>query len=175
MIKITTFVIQLFRHYTENMKKLTKAEKAEQARTPDSLKVAYVCVVIVTILVLCQLFTYDEFLPLLAKYNLPGGELTVNLLGALIVVCEVLALPFLLRLKMSKMMRFVSMIAGWLVPIFWAFLSIWENLVITTVSNVGLLGSAVDLLPGWWSVFISLSIGLLVAWASWGLWPGKRK
>lgn len=175
MIKITTFVIHLFRLYTKNMNKIAKAVVAEQARTRDSLKIAYACVAVLTILVLSQLFTYDEFLPLLTKYNLPGGELTVNLLGAVIVICEVLALPFLLRLKMSKSMRVFSMISGWLVPVLWLFLSLWVNIAITTVSNVGFLGTVVDLLPGWWAVFISLSLGLLVAWASWGLWPGKRK
>lgn len=122
-----------------------------------------------------QLFTFEHFLELIATFALPiGGELTY-LTGALIVVTEIFALPFLLRMPLSKAFRWVSMVCSWLAPLIWITLTLWLVITEPLVDNVGLLGTIVGLLPGWWAVLVAVSLGILAAWASWGLWPGKRK
>jgi type IV secretory pathway TrbL component len=67
------------------------------------------------------------------------------------------------------------MSAGWIVPVIWFFLSIWTNLTINAIANIGYLGTIVQITPGWWAVCTSIAIGLLAVWSSWGLWPIKHK
>jgi hypothetical protein len=153
------------------MKLFTKAIPAQKPKTSDSQKIIYLYVAILVIFVLCQLFKFDEFLELLASFSLPGGLTTARLLGSVVVVSEVLALPFLLRLKLSPLMRIISMILGWLVPAIWLFFALWLNLTPNSISNIGFLGVILDLIPGWWTVFISVALGILAAWASWSMWP----
>jgi hypothetical protein len=156
------------------MKQFFKSTSALKPRTRDSEQVAYLYAFILTVLVLCQLFTFDKFLVLLEGYNLTGGQLMAHIVGSLIVVSEVFALPFLLGLKLSLLMRVISMVCGWLVPLLWFILSLWLVTVAPYVQNVGFLGTVTDLIPGWWTVYISFALGVLAAWTSWGLWPGKR-
>lgn len=154
---------------------LSPAIPAQEARTRDSKKIAYLYVLILVVAVFCQLFTYDGFVLLLGNFSLPGGELVSHLLGSVLVISEVLALPFLLRLKTSLLMRYISMAFSWIVPMIWIFLAFWVCLYPVMMSNFGFLGTVVSLVPGWWTVFVCSALGLLSVWTSWGLWPGKRE
>lgn len=153
---------------------LTKATSAKKPKTNESRNIAYIYAAILVIFALFQLFTFEKFLVLMDSLWLPGGKPTAYLIGSVIVVSEVMALPFLLRLKLSPLMRITSMVLGWLVPIIWLFLTLWLLLTINAVSNIGFLGTTVDLIPGWWAVFVCIAIGILAAWSSWGLWPVKK-
>jgi len=175
MIKITTFVVNVTRSYTESMNIFVKATPAKKPRTPESQKVAYVYSFVLIVLALSQLSNFNDFLTLLESFWLPGGAPVAHLLGGIIVVSEVFALPFLLGMQLSPLMRVISMGLGWLVPLKWLGLALWLNLTVNAVSNIGFLGTTVRLTPGWWAVFFSIALGILAAWASWGLWPGKRK
>jgi len=148
-----------------------KVSSVKNAKTKDSQTIAYTYAVILAILVVAQLLTFDQFLSLLESFALPGGIPVAHLFGGLIVACEVLALPFLLRFKLSPLMRIISMVSGWLVPLLWLKLTLWQVISASMVSNVGFLGSVVNLIPGWWTVFVSIALGVLAAWSSWGLWP----
>jgi len=152
-----------------------KATLAPKPKTRESQIVAYIYAIILIILVLCQLFTFDDFLLLLGGFGLPGGIMTANMLGSIIVISEVFALPFLLGMWLSPLMRIISMVLGWIVPLVWLKLSLWICLTSITAPNIGFLGTVIDLIPGWWTVFISIALGLLAAWASWGMWPVKPK
>jgi hypothetical protein len=144
-----------------------------QPKTKESKTISYAYSIILVSLISCQLLTFDGFSGLLVNFMLPGGIVTAHIISYVIVLSEVLALPFLLRLKLWFVLRYISMIFCWLVPIIWLFLTLWLNLSVNSISNVGFLGTVVQLLPGWWSVCLSLSIGLMAIWASWGLWPNK--
>jgi len=159
------------------MKILAKATSAKKPKTRESQNVAYIYAAILVILALTQLFTFDKFLVLLESFWLPGGKTVAYLLGSGIVVCEVLALPFLLRLKLSPLMRITCMVLGWMVPIIWLLLTIWLLSTINAISNIGFFGTTVELMPGWWAIFVCIAIAILAAWASWGLWPfeGSKK
>jgi len=119
-----------------------------------------------------QLFTFEDFPGVLAAFHLPGETLAVIYAGV-IVALEVLALPFLLGLSLSRAMRVVSMVCGWLAITFWLVVSIFGN--IANVGNSGLLGATVTLPTGWWSVCFCVALGILAAWAAWGSWPFTHK
>jgi hypothetical protein len=162
-------------NYTVDMKILHKVTPAKKAKTKESQNVAYIYAVILTILVVAQLFTFDKFQTILENYLLPGGVPVAHLIGGVLVCSAVLALPFLFSFKLSPLMRVTSMVLGWLVPVLWLFLTIWLAFSTNVATNVGFLGSVVTLTPGWWAVFVSIALGILAAWSSWGLWPfGSR-
>jgi len=150
---------------------IAESTTAKKPRTPESQKIAYMYAAILVIFGLAQLYTFDKFLVLLESFWLPGGAPVARLMGSVIVSSEVLALPFLLRLKLSQHMRVISMVCGWIVPIVWLKIALWLNLTVNAVSNIGFLGTVVRLVPGWWVVLVSIALGILAAWASWGMWP----
>lgn len=162
-------------NYTVNMNILVKTTAAKKAKTPDSQKITYAYAVVLIILVVAQLFTFDKFISLLADFNLPGGVPIAHLFGGLFVVGGVLALPFLLGFKLSPLMRVFSMAMGWLIPPMWLFVTLWLVYSTNTATNVGFLGTAIKLMPGWWAVFVSIALGVLAAWSSWGLWPFESR
>ncbi len=131
--------------------------------------------ILLVVLVVAQLFTFDKFLPFLDTLGLPGGTRMAYFLGALVVSAEVFALPFLLRMPISRAFRWFSMFCGWLVAAIWVKLSFFIVFSDSSFDNVGYLGTLVKLTPGWWAIFFSLALVVLTIWASWGLWPGKRK
>jgi len=159
------------------MRIFIKAILNRKPRTKEAQKIAYMYAIILIVFVLAQLFTFDDFLTLIESFWLPGGAPVAHLLGGIIVISEVFALPFLLGMKLSPLMRIISMGLGWLVPLIWFKLSFWLVLTVNAVSNIGILGTKVRLIPGWWAVFFSIALGILAAWASWGLWPlaGQRR
>lgn len=153
------------------MKIFVKTTPTKKAKTPDSQKIAYMYAAVLVVLTVAQLFTFDRFTTLLEGFNLPGDVPIAHLLGGLFVVGGVLALPFLLGFRLSPLMRIVSMVMGWVVPLLWLFITLWLVMSNNPSSNVGFLGSVVKLMPGWWAVFVSIAMGILAAWSSWGLWP----
>jgi len=156
------------------MNSLFKLTLAKTPKTKESQMVAYVYAAILIIFALCQLYTFDKFLILLDSFALPYGTYLSHLFGGLIVTCEVFALPFLLGMPLSSGMRLASMLFGWMVPIAWLKIAFWLSIVANTSTNIGFLGTTVSLVPGWWAVFVSIALGMLAIWASWGLWPGRR-
>lgn len=157
------------------MRFFVKATDAPKPKTTETRQVAYFYAGILVIILLCQLFTFDDFLLLIESFWLPGGAPVAHLLGGVIVVSELLALPFLLGMKLSPLMRIICMLCGWFVPFIWVFLSLWLMLTVNNVPNIGFLGTVVDVAPGWWLVFAWLAIATLAAWVSWGMWPLKSK
>lgn len=152
-----------------------RVSEPTKPKTENVKSVALLYAGILTVLALMQLFNFTNFITLVESFWLPGGLPFAYFLSAFIVVAEVFALPFLLRMRISGLFRFVSMIFGWIVPAAWFKLSLWLLFTTNAVSNVGLLGTTFDLTPGWWSVLFSLAMGILAIWASWGMWPKLRK
>lgn len=142
---------------------------APKPRTQLSANIALFFAGIVLVMALGQLFSFEKFIPLIESYRLPGGASTALLVACILVTLEVFALPFLLRMQLSKLMRTVSMVAGWLVVTAWLKLALWVNLTVNEVDNIGLFGVHVQLPVGWWAVLFVLALGVQAAWASWGL------
>jgi len=145
------------------------------AKSQNALKISYAYAFLLVLFVVCQLFTFDEFLSLLTSFSLPGGEITARILGCVLVTSEVFALPFLLRFSLSNFMRNICMVLSWLVPAIWLFLTISIRLLPVTVDNVGFVGTIFKVTPGIWSVYFCLFIAMAAVWSSWGLWPNTKR
>lgn len=143
-------------------------------KTKESNQISYYYAFILVVLLLSQLFTFDELLKLVSTFGIVGGVISAYILCGLIVISELLAIPFLINMSIHPVLRVISMVSGWLVPIIWCVVSIWLVMGPVAVNNIGILGTKFELLPGWWAVYINIAIGILAAWASWGSWPLKK-
>lgn len=141
-------------------------------KTKDTKHIALFYAGLLAIMAVTQLFTFESFLILVTTFDLPGGIQFAHFLTASLIVAEVFALPFLLRMQLSTAFRWVSMVCGWLVAIIWTTLTIWLVVQNNGVANVGFVGTIVDVVPGWWTIFMGIAFGLFATWASWGMWPG---
>ncbi len=126
-------------------------------------------------MIVAQLFTFENFPAVIGGLWLPGGDATAKVLASVVVVIEVFSLPFLLAMRLSPLFRVVSMVLGWVVAIVWILISLWENCMIASITNNGMFGATIPLPVGWWNVLFSLALGVLIIWASWGMWPERHK
>lgn len=150
----------------------TQPVKANKPKTDLSAKMAILFAGILTIMTLAQLFTFEDFLLVLASYNLPFSAASSYFIGALLVSMGVFSLPFLLRMTVSHAFRWFSMICSWVVVAVWLKLVLWLAIVSPGVETVGFLGSLTQA-PGWWALLFVVALVILAAWSSWGLWPAK--
>ncbi len=163
------------KRYTVVMRLFVNATKARAARTAESGQIVYLYAGLLVIFAVAQLFTFEEFVPLINQYGLVGGEVFSRLVASVLVSAEVLALPFLLGLRVSSLMRWFSLGLAIAVPIIWLGLALVANITRVSLVNVGYLGTKVHLVSGAWTIFFSLALLILAVWSAWALWPGKRK
>jgi hypothetical protein len=154
---------------------LPKASAPISPRTKDAPLIGLAYAGIVTIFAVAQLFSFDKLPDMFDSFWLPGGAGFAHFLVSLLVIVEVFSLPFLLRIRVSLAMRFFSMLCGWLVAGIWLYVSLWLAVSTNAIDNIGILGTIVKLAPGWWAVLVSLGLGILAAWSSWGMWPLKTR
>lgn len=147
------------------------AKSAIKPKTKNVKQASLLYAGILVIFVVAQLFTFSKFIVLFQTFSLPGGATFAYFASALLVTAEVFALPFLLSMKLSMAMRFLSMFMGWVVALMWIFITFWLNVSGSDVANIGFLGTVVSLLPGWWAFCVSLALAILSIWATWGMWP----
>lgn len=148
------------------------------ARAPKTTNVRVVALLlagIFTVMAVAQLFTFEDFPALIADFLLPSGSKAASLIAAFIVTFEIFAIPFLLGMALSPLMRWTSMLFGWAVVAIWVFISLWLNVADTVATTAGFLGTTVKVPIGWWTVFFSLALAVLMAWASWGQWPATPR
>ncbi|NCO10611.1 hypothetical protein GW746_01950 [Candidatus Saccharibacteria bacterium] len=151
-----------------------EATAAKKPRTPRSLVISRLLAGLLVVMATAQLFEFEGFLSLLSTFGLPMSMLAAYILAGIIVVSEVFALPFLLQLPLSTAFRWVSMVCSWAVAGLWLVVSVWIIVSGSTIESIGMLGTVL-MTPVWWAVFMSIALGILGGWASWGLWPGRRR
>lgn len=151
-----------------------KALPASEPRSTTVKVVAIIYAAVLVVMAVSQLFTFEEFTAHMQQLKLPLGEFGSYALAPLIVVAEVFAIPFLLRMTLSPAFRYVSMFLGIVAASLWLFISLSLTLVASTVENVGLLGTLVNLAPGWLTVLLSLALFVFAVYSAWGLWPNKK-
>lgn len=128
------------------------------------------------ILAVAQLFTFEKFPDVIMGLGLPwNNEVTAALQAALLVILEVAALPFLLFMPLSRLARVVSMVAGWLVIVWWVGIALWSNGMATSAPNTGLLGATIETPVGWWMIFVTGGLAILAGRVAWGMWPVPKK
>ena len=125
-------------------------------------------------MVVAQLFTLEEFMEYVTQLQLPFTQTMEYLFVPLLIITEIFAIPFLLRMRLSPAMRAVSMALGLIAAIAWIFFNAWIVVQGVPVDSVGFLGTVIAIMPGWWAVFVSVALLLLAMWSSWGLLPKRR-
>lgn len=83
----------------------------------------WIAALIMVLFVLIHLFRVDTFVPEL-RAVLINSTLTFWV-ASLIIIMEVFALPFLMRMKLSPAAHYVSGAFAVVVPLFWTLVSIW--------------------------------------------------
>jgi hypothetical protein len=150
------------------------ATSAPPPKTKNIRTISLFTAAIFAIMAVAQLFSFEDFPALMATLWLPGGEAVATSLAAGIVIGEVGALPFLLAMPLSSWFRKVSVGLGWVVILLWLYVALWSNIFAPNTANSGILGTTIPLPLGWWSVFFTLALGVLMAWSSWGMSNKKR-
>lgn len=107
--------------------------------------VSYLSIVGLVFLVLWQLISINSFIVYVASYL--GGQITNMTLtfALLLVVTEIFALPFLLRLHLSPLARLCSAACVLLVPVVWSVLTLLNqpfNATYIVLDVVGLVWGA---------------------------------
>jgi hypothetical protein len=143
------------------------------ATLPDAVRVKLASVLLAavfTILAVAQLYSFEDFPGVIASFWLPG-DVPDQLVAALLVALEVLAIPFLLFMRVSPAMRIASMLAGWVVVVGWLAIALWINLTINVVTNSGVLGETIPVAPGWWMIAFFAVLAVMMGWVSWQMMP----
>lgn len=128
---------------------------------------SWLLIFILIVTVIAQLIIYEKYVTIIQNYQLLASPPLGKVFAALIVVLEVMALPFLLRMGLSRLMRLASAACLVLASLSWVFLGVWFYLVHPPTIGSGLLGamlkqvSADLVLP--YSIFL-LTTSLLVMW-----------
>lgn len=112
-------------------------------RTKHIAALSYIVAAMVTIMLLAQLYAYEDFASILAAVVSTNDSRAHQAIAAVIVVSELVALPYLLRMYLSRLMRVVSAIAALGVSGFWLITALTN----AHAQNIGLFADAVSL-PG---------------------------
>lgn len=84
-----------------------------------------VCASISAGMALVHLFRIDTLLPIVDKVT-PGNATEASFVVVFVVMAEVFALPFLLRMKLSPLAHVVSGLLAVFGPLVWLLISIWS-------------------------------------------------
>lgn len=120
---------------------------------------------ILAVMALLQLFHFEEFLVIIQSYNIWNSPGDAALFATGIVVMEIFALPYLLRMRLSVAFRALSVIFSVVVPILWLYAVV---LLFGTATPTGLLGDKIVVYATGWSLtyaIILLAVAIKAAWA----------
>jgi len=157
--------------YNGRMSYFVSAHPARPVKTPFSQYCALGYAGILTGVLVAQLFTLDEVLELFSSFSVALPPFIVAAFVPCVIVAELCALPFLLRMKLSHAFRWLSMGCSWLVALLWGGLGVALVVAGEASVSVGLFGTVVSPLSAGVSVVIALLFGGMAAVSSWGLWP----
>lgn len=71
-----------------------------------------------------HLFRIDTLIPIMNR-ALPGGDGVATTFVVIVILAEVFALPFLLRMKLSPLAHFKSGFLAVLAPLLWLLVTVW--------------------------------------------------
>lgn len=113
------------------------------ARSPSTKSVALITAGIMIVTLLAQLYGFDDFASTLAIVLPINDQQLIKITAALIVIVELLSLPYLLGMYMSSLMRIISASCGLGVCGFWLITALTN----AHASNSALLSATVAI-PG---------------------------
>lgn len=112
------------------------------------------------VLMLLQLFTFERFPGMLQSAGM--SEAVATVVAILLVIVELVALPFLIGLKSTPLVQKISKVSGFVAI---AMLSIVEIMAVMSGVTV-MFGATFDLPGGGWSIMIIISLWLLLIWST---------
>ncbi len=124
-------------------------------------------------MVVGQLFTLEEFMPIADSFALPG--ISGGLFAFLSTILAIFSLPFLLRMDLSVAFRWLS--AGCLAGFvsLWAYASVFVMFVRNGhVDSLGFVGGIGSVAPGTLAIGFVFVLAVMAGWSIWGLWPARR-
>jgi hypothetical protein len=157
------------------MIRFANAQDAPAVRTNYATKVGFVYAVVLILMTIGQLYAFEKFIPLIADYWLPGGHGTATLVAGIIVITEVFSLPYLLRMRVSPLMRWLGLVCSILVPLIWFVLSLVAISQTIAITNSGMLGAKVNVHAGLLQLVVTVAVAALAATSAHGLWPRHKK
>ncbi len=92
--------------------------------TPRAMVLIYVLVGYIIAVTCLQLLFFDVFRKIIEAYTLLDRD-SVKVCAALLIVSQVMGLPFLLRMKLSIAFRYFSVLSLALSAAWWCFLGVW--------------------------------------------------
>lgn len=125
---------------------------------------------VLVIMAVGQLFTFDETIDVVARFGFVSSHAAALSYMAVVAVCEVLALPFLLRMRLSVLMRALSTLCGWIATLLWLKISVAATSNNLIHSNIGFFGEKVPVPVGWWVIVYSLLLVSVMALVTWAFW-----
>lgn len=118
---------------------------------------------VMIVLVVMQLFSFEEYPGLIADFQLPGGIIVAWMIAILIPFLEIASLPYLLSMRISPKIRKFSKWAVLAIGVVWTLISLWVVFRMGTSVESGIFGATLTANSGWWMVIFS---GLLL-WSGW--------
>ncbi len=162
--KLTTDSL-LRRRILKSMSFFVKATTAGKPKSRLTFMVTQTAAAMVTVVVVAQLLTFEDFPGVLAGYQLPGGYSTGSLLAALLVTLEVFTVPYLLMMRLSPLMRLLSLACGVVSGLIWLVLGLRLLFLADTAMSNGLLGATLAVTGGWYPILFAvvLIVGLVAS------------
>jgi len=147
---------------------------APKVRVRSGSLLGWIAAGIMTGLVLVHLFRIDTFVPEMARIF--GDRTTTLWLVSGIVVMEVFALPFLMRMRLSVLAQYVSGLFAVLVPLVWLLITIWAY---GTGVSTAQLGEFVALPSNWLLLVLNVVWLVFSYYTIWALGydhrPGEKQ
>lgn len=152
------------------MKRFISRYLPEEFFEKGAVRYAFFLGLVYLLLLITQLFTYEDFPAVIRTWSLPGGEVIVGLLVVIVPLCELFSLPFLFSLPMRNQLVTLSQYATLAAAILWLIISLWLTMT-GTIAESGFFGATLSLPAGIWMLVYSL---LLLAGALTVLYEFRR-
>jgi len=124
------------------------------------------CAVFVMVLMVLQLFHFEQLPGALIGMGLPDNELASRIIAMALVSAELAALPYLIGMQLRRRVVQVSRYSVLATGLLWVLISAWGVGSGMTLPPAALLGTTLDLVGGQWLLWFSLLLALLLACAA---------
>jgi len=116
-------------------------------RSKQTTMLGTLSALVILILLLLQLFGFEELPEILRYFWGLGSKESGMVAAAFLVIMELLALPALLGMKLSPLMRWLSTASGGLVVLYWTIASLYA-ISLGQVKDSGIFGDKFSLVGG---------------------------
>lgn len=106
---------------------MIKPTPAPSVINKKMLVVPYAYAAVLMLLVIWQLVMFERFAPYVAGYLGDNSQASAAIIAMVLIGMELFALPFLLRMPLSPLARFMSAGLAFMAPLAWAALTMMSD------------------------------------------------